>query len=98
MRTVAEHLAACLEIARPAAPLDVVLLDDAGSTAEGMTEAPPTEGSERSRLVKVVARFLEGVDRGRVVVRVPPRSRGLLVVATRDGEIALSLRRGREVP
>ena len=74
--------------------VDVVLLDDAGSTAEGMTEAPPTEGSERSRLVKVVARFLEGVDRGRVVVRVPPRSRGLLVVATRDGEIALSLRRG----
>ena len=44
--------------------------------------------------MKVVARFLEGVDRGRVVVRVPPRSRGLLVVATRDGEIALSLRRG----
>ena len=78
--------------------VDVVLLDDAGSTAEGMTEAPPPEGSERSRLVKVVARFLEGVDRGRVVVRVPPRSRGLLVVATRDGEIALSLRRGREVP
>ena len=74
--------------------VDVVLLDDAGSTAEGMTEAPPPEGSERSRLVKVVARFLEGVDRGRVVVRVPPRSRGLLVVATRDGEIALSLRRG----
>lgn len=74
--------------------VDVVLLDDAGSTAEGMMEAPPTEGSERSRLVKVVARFLEGVDRGRVVVRVPPRSRGLLVVATRDGEIALSLRRG----
>ena len=74
--------------------VDVVLLDDAGSTAEGMTEAPPTEGSERSRLVKVVARFLEGVDCGRVVVRVPPRSRGLLVVATRDGEIALSLRRG----
>lgn len=74
--------------------VDVVLLDDAGSTAEGMTEAPPPEGSERSRLVKVVARFLEGVDCGRVVVRVPPRSRGLLVVATRDGEIALSLRRG----
>ena len=74
--------------------VDVVLLDDAGSTAEGMAEAPPPEGSERSRLVKVVARFLEGVDRGRVVVRVPPRSRGLLVVATRDGEIALSLRRG----
>lgn len=74
--------------------VDIVLLDDAGSTAEGMTEAPPPEGSERSRLVKVVARFLEGVDRGRVVVRVPPRSRGLLVVATRDGEIALSLRRG----
>lgn len=74
--------------------VDVVLLDDAGSTAEGMMEAPPTEGSERSRLVKVVARFLEGVDCGRVVVRVPPRSRGLLVVATRDGEIALSLRRG----
>lgn len=74
--------------------VDVVLLDDAGSTAEGMTEVPPPEGSERSRLVKVVARFLEGVDRGRVVVRVPPRSRGLLVVATRDGEIALSLRRG----
>ena len=30
MRTVAEHLAACLEIARPAAPLDVVLLDAVG--------------------------------------------------------------------
>ena len=74
--------------------VDVVLLDDAGSTAEGMTEAPPTEGSERSRLVEAVARFLEGVDHGRIVVRVPPRSRGLLVVATRDGEIALSLRRG----
>lgn len=74
--------------------VDVVLLDDAGSTAEGMTEAPPTEGSERSRLVEAVTQFLEGVDRGRVVVRVPPRSRGLLVVATRDGEIALSLRRG----
>lgn len=30
MRTVAEHLAACLEIARPAPPLDVVLLDAVG--------------------------------------------------------------------
>ena len=30
MRTVAEHLAACLEIAKPAAPLDVVLLDAVG--------------------------------------------------------------------
>ncbi|MDO4900718.1 gephyrin-like molybdotransferase Glp [Actinomyces sp.] len=30
MRTVAEHLAACLEIARAAAPLDVVLLDAVG--------------------------------------------------------------------
>ena len=30
MRTVAEHLAACLEIAEPAAPLDVVLLDAVG--------------------------------------------------------------------
>ena len=30
MRTGAEHLAACLEIARPAAPLDVVLLDAVG--------------------------------------------------------------------
>jgi len=30
MRTVAEHLAACLEIAQPAPPLDVVLLDAVG--------------------------------------------------------------------
>ena len=30
MRTVAEHLAACLETAKPAAPLDVVLLDAVG--------------------------------------------------------------------
>ena len=30
MRTVAEHLAACLEIARAAAPLDVVLPDAVG--------------------------------------------------------------------
>ena len=44
--------------------------------------------------MEVVAEFLEEVDHGRIVVRVPPRSRGLLVVATRDGEIALSLRRG----
>ena len=89
MRTVAEHLAACLEIARPAAPLDVVLLDDDGSSSSG-----PLEESERARLVGAVVEFLEGVECGRVVVRVPPRSRGLLVVATRDGEIALSLRRG----
>ena len=30
MRSVAEHLAACLDIAQAAAPLDVVLLDAVG--------------------------------------------------------------------
>ena len=69
--------------------VDVVLLDDDGSSSSG-----PLEESERARLVGAVVEFLEGVECGRVVVRVPPRSRGLLVVATRDGEIALSLRRG----
>ena len=69
--------------------VDVVLLDDDGSSSSG-----PLEESERARLVRAVVEFLEGVECGRVVVRVPPRSRGLLVVATRDGEIALSLRRG----
>ena len=69
--------------------VDVVLLDDDGSSSSGALEE-----SERARLVGAVVEFLEGVECGRVVVRVPPRSRGLLVVATRDGEIALSLRRG----
>ena len=73
---------------------EVVLLDDAGPTADGGRAEESPDGPERDRLVEVVAEFLEGVDHGRVVVRVPPRSRGLLVVATRDGEIALSLRRG----
>ena len=74
--------------------VDVVLLDDAGSTADGGRAEESPDGSERDRLVEAVAQFLEEVDHGRIVVRVPPRSRGLLVVATRDGEIALSLRRG----
>ena len=77
---------------------EVVLLDDAGPTADGGRAEESPDGSERERLVEAVAQFLEEVDHGRIVVRVPPRSRGLLVVATRDGEIALSLRRGREVP
>ena len=74
--------------------VDVVLLDDAGSTADGGRAEESPDGSERDRLVEAVTQFLEEVDHGRIVVRVPPRSRGLLVVATRDGEIALSLRRG----
>ena len=73
---------------------EVVLLDDAGPTADGGRAEELPDGSERDRLVEAVAQFLEEVDHGRIVVRVPPRSRGLLVVATRDGEIALSLRRG----
>ena len=73
---------------------EVVLLDDAGPTADGGRAEESPDGSERDRLVEAVAQFLEEVDHGRIVVRVPPRSRGLLVVATRDGEIALSLRRG----
>ena len=73
---------------------EVVLLDDAGPTADGGRAEESPDGSERDRLVEAVAQFLEEVDHGRIVVRVPPRSRGLLVIATRDGEIALSLRRG----
>lgn len=66
--------------------VDVVLMDDSG-------RPPGAEDAEHDRVVRAVVEALDDSESGRVVVRVPPRSRADAVVVTRDGEPVVRVKR-----
>ena len=61
-------------------------MDDSG-------RPPGAEDAEHDQVVSAVVAALDDSESGRVVVRVPPRSRADAVVVTRDGELVVRVKR-----